>query len=366
LFVEALLPLLLSPISKDVGLTGLSKYYAWYQVLTGSYNFANLLKHKFWSSEQNLTKHKAFIEFLSERARDIYRDILVQQSWLGGEDKKDKLLIDLSAYPRYQDWWLGYCESYLDFPLRFDFSQLFADWTRPVGEALDPHGPSIQLWQTYKESALPLLSYDFTNIKGEKKKKKINLNFLNLPLVAAALSDYRELVSETLSPLLKALPEGASESHIAAPMIYVFTARNGQVTGSFIPRADRPSVNKVFALLTEAEYRKTLTKDYRHDGSQTTISSEVWNWSAPLRGAFVPPDSIDNTFRRLEDLLSIQKLYDMMEPVTILKKTLSEKPNPRVGFPVIINKMLSTLKNVELRKHLFLLQEKIVPSLRAF
>jgi hypothetical protein len=261
---------------------------------------------------------------------------------------------------------VGYCEGYLDFPLNFDFSQLFAEWTRSPEERLDPHGPSVALWQTYKESAIPLLSYDYTNAKGAVKKRDINLNFLNLPLVAAALSDYRELVGETLSPLLKALPEGASESHVAAPMIYVFTARNGQVTGSFIPRADRPSVNKVFALLTEAEYRKTLTKDYRHDGSQTHISTEVWNWTSPLRGAFTHPESIDNTFKRLEDLLSIQKLYDMMEPTTILKKTLSEKPNPRVGFPVIINKMLSTLKNVELRKHLFLLQEKIVPSLRVF
>jgi len=72
LFMDALLPLLLSPMTKNIGITGLSKYYAWFQVLSGSYNFADLLNHRFWNSEKQASSKEKFVAFLSEKARDIY------------------------------------------------------------------------------------------------------------------------------------------------------------------------------------------------------------------------------------------------------------------------------------------------------
>jgi hypothetical protein len=363
LFVEVLLPLLLSPMSKDIGLTGLSKYYAWYQVLTGSYNFANLFKHKLWSSDLNLTKHKRFVEFLSERARDIYRDILVQQSWLGGEEKKNQLLIDIdSTYPQFESWWHPYVETFLD---GSDNKEVVQEWFLPPGEPLPEDSPGVKLWQIYKESVKPLLSYEEKLKDGKVKVRNINMNLCNLLLVKEALSDYHKLIGETLSPLLKLMPDGQEDKH-NAPSIFVFTVKDGIPTGSFIPRADMAPKQTVFALLTESEYKRTLNKDYRHDSNAFTASQERWDWKSPLKGAFRPISSIEATYNRLEELLSIQKMYDLMNPVDILKKTVSATGPPRVGYPVLVDRMLRQLRNTELRKHLFLLQEKIVPSLRVF
>jgi len=99
LFMDALLPLLLSPMTKNIGITGLSKYFAWFQVLSGSYNFANLLNHKFWDSDKHASSKEKCVAFLSERARGIYRDILTQQDWGNLEGETKKILIFLLSLP---------------------------------------------------------------------------------------------------------------------------------------------------------------------------------------------------------------------------------------------------------------------------
>jgi hypothetical protein len=265
-------------------------------------------------------------------------------------------------YPRFGNWWVPYVETYLD---GSDNVGIVKEWLYPPGKLLPEDGPSIQAWRVYRESATPLLSYEEKLKTGKVKVRKINMNLCNLLLVKEALSDYHKLVGETLSPLLKLMPDGQEDSH-NAPSIFVFTVKDGIPTGSFIPRADMAPKATVFALLTESEYKRTLNRDYRHDSNAFTASQERWDWKTPLKGAFRPIDSIEATYNRLEELLSIQKMYDLMNPVDILKKTLSTTGPPRVGYPILVDRMLRQLRNTELRKHLFLLQEKIVPSLRVF
>jgi hypothetical protein len=354
LFVEALLPILLSPMSKDIGLTGLSKYHAWYQVLTGSYNFANLLNHKFWLSDKHLIKNESFIKFLSERARDIYRDTLTRQSWYGQEEKKDSLLADLPQSSRYTDWWIPFTDHYLsidssvppEFVNSVDLKDIVSDWlsgtrTRGKGEML--------AWETYKESAVPLLSVEYKTSDGKTRKKNINLNFTNFPLVKQALEDYHLLVKETLSPLLKMAPPRKSREHDYVPSIFVFRVKNGVPQGSWIPRADAIPRGLVFALLTEGQYKGKAF-------------DQSWDWKEPLHPAVRAPNSLPDTFQRLEEMLSIQKLYDLMTPTDMLKKIILPSP-PTGGYSHFLTKMLSNAGSIGLKRHLFLIKEKIVPSL---
>jgi hypothetical protein len=349
LFVEALLPVLLSPMSKDVGLTGLSKFYAWYQVLTGSYNLANLLKHKFWQSEIGLEKHKAFVNFLSDRAQEIYREILTRQRWGGIEKKADQLLVRLADYPRYSSWWVPYCTWYLDrssmVPEKYrdesiDLDVINQDWLRPLGSSLNPEGGEHQAWQVYKESALPLLSVAHI-VKGKEKKKKIQLDFTNLPLVAEALKDYYAIIKRTISPLLQAAPPNAVSMDFG----------NVSNTLSFIaghygshPGMDSPGV---FCLRTQEEISVGQSLD--------------WDWEEPLYETKGDPETLEITLLRLIDLLSIQKLYDNMNPTDMLKRILLA-PQAFTGYSTFLSKLILRCDSIGLRRHLLLIKRKILPA----
>jgi hypothetical protein len=291
---------------------------------------------------------------LSERAREIYRDSLTRQSWYGQEEKADLLIGDLHSLSRYTDWWIPFTDHYLsidssipeEFKNSIDLEQINRDWltgirTRGVGE--------MSAWEIYKESAKSLLSVEYKNSGGKLISKKINLNYTNFPLVQQALRDYHTLVRETLSPLLKLAPPRKSREHDYVPSIFVFRVKNGVPVGSWIPRADAVPRGLVFALLTEEQYKGKAF-------------DQKWNWRLPLHPAVRSPNSLPDTFQRLEELLSIQKLYDLMTPVDMLKKIILPSP-PHGGYSHFLTKMLSNAGSIGLKRHLFLIKEKIVPSL---
>jgi len=380
LFMDALLPLLLSPMTKNIGITGLSKYYAWFQVLSGSYNFADLLNHRFWNSEKQASSKEKFVAFLSERARDIYRDILTQQDW-GNLEGETKRISDFLAFPpKFFEWYAPFVEDYLvKTPFTEELPDLvsletsgegrlthianpaqayFWDPDKDITEGwispkypLSKDSPEKLAWLAYRESALPLLHFEE---KG--KTRTINVNLLNYILVREALSDYLVTLKETISPLLKMPAKRKAREHDYIPDIFVFSVPKGesQPRGSWIPRADAIPRGKVFALLTDSEHKmKAFDQD--------------WDQQSPLVPCVRDPISLPVTFERLENLVFIQRIYTRLKPEDLLRRfEYDSKPTSQNKIRLqnkFLTSLLVSLRKSGLKSHLFKVREEIVPCL---
>lgn len=332
-FMNALLPLLLSPLTKDVGLTGLRKLYAWYQVTLGQYNFANLFNSKFWKSETWIKQQHEFVEFLSEQVVETYNGLLDQQDW--------KTIDAQIGFPRrffkkppqsVLDWW-DKLELYFDHPECPSVSrmELCEDWNRSYDLPYIhvPGGPEVKLWDWYKHSYDSLLNYTDDRTK---KVHKVWVNALNFPLVAEAVLDYLKFIEEV----------GAQ--------LFVFPRIKNSITGLGNPLERYVPPGYAFALITEDEHwnRKRDT--------------QPWDGESTLRPDVKPAIYLPNTFERLETLISISQLFKVLDPALMLRRALSKEGAARYsGYSKQILKLIKNVLTAQNQSH-FLQRKETFPS----
>lgn len=411
-FVKALLPLLLMPSSLDVGLTGFHKYYAWYQVLTGSYTLADLLNHKSWKSDKKILQIKEFVHFLSEEARKIYQDLIAQHSW--GEQVVKTLVpkaFILTPPDGFEKW-------------REKSSQYFNlvkenEMLPPPDSLFSGSGPllsyeeEVDLSKYSKTELADLLlkpnyklGYKHTPTSIERNLVKvipINVNFHNYLVVKEAIKDYITSIDQFVRPHFEPV---TSHTKLFESGFGINFKYRGSTVDQYIhvpvdlnvPEEDRkpevveetdedflqriisggtqilfaamevpeskpkPEVIKdVWAL--ESPYEKSWRELKKLKLTGDTEEYQPWDGSYPLHPARAPIESIHHTYQRIEMLLTLNSIYHRLKPEDLLKRSLSTpKAAGFTGFTRRLTKIIN-IASRQLPSHFFAKREEIIPHL---
>lgn len=410
-FIKALLPLLLSPASRDVGLTGFHKYYAWYQVLLGSYNFADLFNHKSWK-EELAPQTKEFVEFLSSEARKIYTDLLSQQSAF---EVLENPKIPLRFVNEPPVWYKYYLES-LDRlgpyhpALETEWNPgVNGPWCLPLAEDGDVDLKHFQGWNAFDQHVTydePVDTRGWPSDYFEKKKKAPGFRFdparkqlfrirtlrvlsFNFPVVREAIKDYISQIQQLITPLMKprlsphADVEYRSALRLAMglqlpfdlamaamdqeeerkPKIPTESQRLFHHSQRLAYTVDKSFKNRgIFALLTNAEMNSVTRNKLRF--RKEKIDYQPWDGLVGLESTTVNDvHSLSHTYTRLEMLLTLQKVYSRLKPVQLLERGLSV--TRKAGFSGFMRSIINIIKQThnQLPSHYFVKREEIIPIL---
>jgi len=199
LFVTALLPILLSPAVKDCGITGLSKYLIWYRTLRNTYNFADILNHMFWDPQNKTQEYYSFLNFMSERASNLYAEIMATQSlneWNQQLNEAKRF-----GYEQVQNMLHNFLPK-VEKGFLLDFTTLnYMIPKRPYSCPYSiPDTKDVKYLQT--EATFPLYTYSELNERTKiLEDHPININLMNVPLVCAAREQYLDRLGRDIRPL---------------------------------------------------------------------------------------------------------------------------------------------------------------------
>lgn len=363
-FIRALLPVLLSPTSGDIGIKGFQKYCAWYQVLLGSYNLSDLL-------DPQSSRKSGLSEFLSTQAEKLYKELIANQQWFGLEDNT-KLVESFCRdeppgfaeykakisriFPLYSPWLDMQRAPFMDdslHELQLPPGLLAVESLMSTEEPVERPNPQMLLDPQYKLSGGNLV-----------KIVHLNVNFMNFKVIQAALGDYITAIRTTISPLLK-VPKQKLRNDLSHDIFYSNwstsdTSRQDAVYG-ITHRGPG-----VFCLMTDREISYRNKAKMKLAPPNEVPFDLIWDGIQPLQAERAPEESLEYTYSRLEVLYTLQAIYRRLQPDILLKRALSTTPigNRWKGFLgkiVNIIKTSSIMNPRQLPSHFFVRREEIIP-----
>jgi hypothetical protein len=360
LFMRALLPILLSPAVKDCGITGLSKLLVWYRTLRLQYNYADLLNHKFWDLSSRPDERKAFIRFMSDRAMNLYADIMSSQSlnqW-NKEYKEAKRFGSESLQTMIH--------TYL--PL---VSEFIRDNEGPKVQGFigpcDIRG-SMEFQKAHKALLEPLYTFSEPDPKDPTKNIDVtfDVNMINVPLVCAAREQYLDRLGKEVRPLLTFSPH-TKRSWMLDIGTTIDLVLGSKHNVSWIVDINKDTLPDAIRLVSETPMVKQLdiplwlpifagkafclsTKDEFYTFGKVTSREAEWDCKKPLVCEQGDPVTIPATFARLERLASFIRLAAQLNPAVLFKRSYdTNKPSLQKDSPNLSRDIRRHIK--EFRKY---------------